>query len=83
MESVMTRDMAAVVEVVASGTLNQIKRWCELLRKAKIQFEVRSFCDDHKPTRRNHAELWVEQHDADRARSAIRNDDAADRSLMW
>jgi hypothetical protein len=54
-----------------------------LLRKAKIQFEVRRPFDEHRPTRRNHAELWVDLYVMDRARSAIRNDAAADRSLMW
>jgi hypothetical protein len=79
----MTHDSAVAMEAVASGTLTQIERWCALLRKAKIQFEVRPFCDEHMPTRRNHAELWVDRYVVDRARSAIRNDDAADRSLMW
>jgi hypothetical protein len=79
----MIHDMATAVEVVASGTLTQIERWGELLRKAKIQFEVRRLCDEHRPTRRNHAELWVDRYVMDRARSAIRNDAAADRSLMW
>jgi hypothetical protein len=79
----MTQDVAEAVEVVASGTLTQIGRWCKLLRKAKIQFEIRRFCDEHRPTRRNHAELWIDRYDVERARSAIRNDKAADRSLMW
>jgi hypothetical protein len=79
----MIHDMVSAVEAVASGTLTQIERWCELLRKAKIQFEVRRFCDEHRPTKRNHAELWVDRYVVDRARSAIRNDEAADRSLMW
>ena len=79
----MIHDMATAMEVVASGTLTQIERWAELLRKAKIQFEVRRLFDEHRPTRRNHAELWVDQYAVERARSAIRNDKAADRSLMW
>ena len=79
----MIHDMGSALEAVASGTLIQIERWCELLRKAKIQFEVRRFCGEHRPTKRNHAELWVNRYLVDRARSAIRNDEAADRSLMW
>ena len=75
--------LAVAVEVVASGTLTQIERWSELLRKAKIQFEMRRPFDEHRPTRRNYAELWVDQYAVERARSAIRNDAAADRSLMW
>jgi hypothetical protein len=82
-ECVMTHVVAEAVEVVASGTLTQIERWGELLRKAKIQFEVRRFCDEHRPTRINHVELWVDRYAVERARSAIRNDKAADRSLMW
>jgi hypothetical protein len=78
----MIHDMATAMEVVASGTLTQIERWCELLRKAKIQFEVRRLFDGHRPPRRNHVELWVDVYVVDRARSAIRDDAAADRSLM-
>ena len=71
------------VEVVATGTLAQTERWGELLRKAKVQFEVRRFCDEHRPARRNHAELWVDRYDVDRARSAIRGAADADDSLLW
>ena len=79
----MTHDMTVAVEVVASGTLAQTERWGELLRKAKIQFEVRRLCDEHRPTRRNHVELWVDRYDVDRARSAIRGASDADDSLLW
>ena len=55
----MTHDVVEAVEVVRQGTRNQIKHWCELLRKAKIRFEVRRFCDEHRQTRSDRAELWV------------------------
>jgi hypothetical protein len=77
----MTHDVAE--EVVASGSLTQIELWSELLRKAKIQFEVRRCCDEHLPRRRNHAEIWVDRYAVERARSAIRDVETDDRSLMW
>ena len=79
----MIHDMATAIEVVASGPFAQVERWGELLRKAKIKFEVRRLCDEHRPTRSNHAELWVDVYVVDRARSVIRDDATADRSLMW
>ena len=79
----MSHDVVEALEIVASGTLDQIKHWCELLRKAKIRFEVRRFRDEHRPSRSDHAELWVKLHAVNRARSAIHNDEAADRSFMW
>ena len=77
----MTHDVA--VEVVASGTLTQIERWGSLLRKAKIRFEVRRPCNEHRSSRRKHAEMWVDGADVDRARSAIRGASDADDSLIW
>ena len=76
-------DSTVVVEVVASGTLTQIELWGKLLRKAKILYEVRRLCDEHRLTRRNHAELWVDRYEVDRARSAIRGAADADKSLLW
>jgi hypothetical protein len=69
--------------VVASGTRDKVQHWADLLRRAGIHFEVRQFSDDHRPTRGKHAELWVDEGQVDKARSAIRSSDDADESLLW
>jgi hypothetical protein len=72
-----------IVEVVASGSLERVEHWGELLRKAKIQFEMRRSFDEHRPTRRNYAELWVERDKVERARSIIRGAGDAGETLLW
>lgn len=72
-----------IIEVVASGTIDKIEHWSALLRKAKIPFEVRRSFDEHRPTRRNHAELWVDRDHAASARSIICRDPVADGSMLW
>lgn len=72
-----------IIEVVASGTLEKIEHWEELLRQARIECEVRTSFDDRNPATRNFAELWVNRNQADRARSIICRDPLADRSLLW
>ena len=72
-----------IIEVVASGILEKIDHWEELLRHARIECEVRTSFDDRNPATRNFAELWVDRDQADRARSIIRHDPFADSSLLW
>jgi hypothetical protein len=69
--------------VVASGTRAKVQHWADLLRRARIRFEMRHFSDDHLPTRSTHAELWADQDKVDKARSIIRSADDADESLLW
>jgi hypothetical protein len=79
----MSHAPAVETEAVASGSFAQIERWAELLRKAKVRFEVRCFCDEHRVNRLDRAELWVDRRDVDRARSCIRGAHDADKSLLW
>jgi hypothetical protein len=72
-----------IIEVVASGTRERIEYWAELLRKGGISFEVRGSFDDHRSTRRNYAELWVDRDHAAAARSIICRDPVADGSMLW
>jgi hypothetical protein len=72
-----------ISEVVATGTFAQVERWTELLRQARIQYEVRWSCDEHRPQRHERAELWVDHYEIERARSAIRGARDADSSLLW
>ena len=69
--------------VVASSSRDKVQCWAELLRRGGMHFEVRQFSDDHLPTRIKHAELWVDEDKADRARSVIRRAQDADESLLW
>jgi hypothetical protein len=78
----MNLDLAAM-EVVASGTSTQIKRWCRSLRAASIQFALTSPCRETDTSRPDYTELWVHQEDADKAHSVIRNCSDADSSLLW
>ena len=71
-----------IVEVVASGAVEEVHRCGDLLRKAKIAFELRQPCEDGSESHR-HAELWVDRATTDRARSIIRGHAKTDGSLMW
>lgn len=70
-KSVMTHDVAE--EVVPSGSLAQVERWSELLRKARILFQLRRCCDEYLPRERNHAGIWVDRYAVARVRSASRD----------
>lgn len=74
---------AVVTVVVASGSFAQVERWTELLRQIGIFYQVRWSCDENRPTRVNHAELWVDRFSVDHARSAIRGAGDADPALLW
>jgi hypothetical protein len=77
------RRNTARLEAFASGNEAQVARWRALLRRAGIAAEERRFCDEHRPTRPDYVELWVDAGDVERARAAIRRADDADVSLMW
>jgi hypothetical protein len=64
---------------VASGATAAVKRWVKALRKAKIQFAVAKCYFN----RTDHAEVWVEKDDVEKARSVVRNGSEEDKSLIW
>ena len=78
----MTHDMVAV-EVVASGTLTQIERWGRITPEGQDSVRGQAALRRAQATRRNHAEMWVDGYEVDRARSAIRGAPDADDSLIW
>jgi hypothetical protein len=65
--------------VVAAGKSSSVKRWAEALRKAAIQYAVahRHYDDPSAPT--DHAEIWVESDDVEKARTVIRDGKAEDK----
>ena len=68
---------------VASGKSSAIKRWSEVLRTRSIQFAVAHCHYDDPSAPTDHAEIWVEKSDVEKARLAIRKASAEDKSLIW
>ncbi len=68
---------------IASGTTEAVKRWTVALRKAKIEFAVAKCHFDNTSAPTDHAEVWVETNDADKALSVIRNGSEEDKSMIW
>ena len=72
----MPKNMDGMV-AVATGRSATVKRWTEALRKGSIQFAVAHCHYDDPSAPTDHAEIWVEIDDAEKARAVIRtgNDD--------
>jgi hypothetical protein len=68
---------------IASGARDLVDHWGQLLRKARISFELRWSCEEARPTGSSQTELWVIKDKADGARSIIRGEAGADESLLW
>ena len=60
---------------IAEGSSPNVKRWSEKLRKASIQYAITHDHYDDPSVPLGHAELWVEEDDADKARAAIQGKD--------
>jgi hypothetical protein len=58
--------------VVASGRSVTIKLWSRILRRIPIPYAIAHRHYDDLSAPMDHAEIWVERDDADRARAAIR-----------
>ena len=69
--------------VVASGTSEQITRWSVALRKRKIQFAVTSSVHEDGVPQPNYLEIWVEQDDADKARTVLIQAERGQAQMLW
>ena len=58
--------------LVASGVSEKVKQWSRLLRSLSIQYAIAHCHYDDPAAPTDHAELWVEKSEAEKARSAIR-----------
>ena len=68
---------------VASGRSATIKRWSQALRNRTIQFAIARCHYDDPSAPTDHAEIWVEKCDVEKARLAIRKACKDDKSLIW
>jgi hypothetical protein len=68
---------------VAAGHSVAVKRWTDALRRAKIPFAVARCLYDDPSAPTNHAEIWVEDDDAEKARAILRTGCEEGKKLIW
>ena len=69
--------------MVASGNSEMVTRWSTALRKRKIQFAVTSSVHEDGVPKPNYLEIWVEQEDADKARTVLIQAERGQVQLLW
>jgi len=68
---------------VASGTAMRVAGWSALLRTESIHYVVATSCQIPEDVAADHAELWVHETDADRARTLLVESSRESGSFLW
>jgi hypothetical protein len=68
--------------LVASGAAIAIRQWSTLFREASIPFAVVRCHYDDTSAPIDHAQIWVEDCDAERARMIFRSADGEEKQLL-
>jgi hypothetical protein len=77
--------MAAPIDdlvAIAAGTKARVAGWSKLLRAESIQYVIATSCcvDEDEP---DHAELWVHNDDAEKAKKVLRASSRGGGQCLW